>query len=71
MACSIHAVELGDITSKDVVVISGCGPLGLGMVAAAKIKKPLKVIALDLLDWKVSKDLVLYRLSFQSRGKNN
>ena len=27
-ACSLHAVELGDIQWNDVVVISGCGPLG-------------------------------------------
>ena len=35
-ACSLHAVDLGDIQWNDVVVISGCGPLGLGMVAGAK-----------------------------------
>ena len=35
-ACSLHAVELGDIQWNDVVVISGCGPLGLGMVAGAR-----------------------------------
>ena len=36
LACSLHAVELGDIQWSDVVVVSGCGPLGLGMVAGAK-----------------------------------
>ena len=35
-ACSLHAVDLGDIQWNDVVVISGCGPLGLGMVAGAR-----------------------------------
>merc|ERR1711971_53666 len=35
-ACSLHAVDLGQIGWDDVVVISGCGPLGLGMVAGAK-----------------------------------
>ena len=35
-ACSLHAVELGNIQWTDVVVISGCGPLGLGMVAGAR-----------------------------------
>ena len=39
-ACSLHAVDLGDIKWNDVVVISGCGPLGLGMVAGAKKKDP-------------------------------
>jgi erythritol/L-threitol dehydrogenase len=50
LACSIHAVNRGDITTEDVVVIAGCGPLGLGMVAAAKQKGPRMVIALDLSD---------------------
>ena len=41
---------------EDVVVVSGCGPLGLGMVAAARLKNPKLLIALDLLDWKVGKE---------------
>lgn len=53
LACSVHAVELGDIQLPEVVVVSGCGPLGLGMVATARLKNPRKLIALDLLDWKV------------------
>ena len=32
----------------DVVVIAGCGPLGLGMVAAARLKNPRLLIAIDL-----------------------
>ena len=59
LACSVHAVQLGDIKFNDVVVISGCGPLGLGMVAAAKLKNPKMLIALDLYKWKVSKMKVL------------
>ena len=47
-------MELGDIQLPEMVVVSGCGPLGLGMVATAKLKNPRKLIALDLLDWKVS-----------------
>jgi len=50
LACSIHAVERGEIQYQDTVVIAGCGPLGLGMVAAAKMKGPGKIIALDLSD---------------------
>jgi erythritol/L-threitol dehydrogenase len=50
LACSIHAVERGDIRYQDTVVIAGCGPLGLGMVAAARMKGPEQVIALDLND---------------------
>lgn len=55
LACSIHAVELGNIKFDDIVVVSGCGPLGLGMIAAAKLKNPKILIALDLYDWKVLK----------------
>ena len=53
LACSVHAVDLGNIQFNDVVVVSGCGPLGLGMVAAAALKSPKLLIALDLFDWKV------------------
>lgn len=59
LSCSIHAVELANIQFKDVVVVAGCGPLGLGMVAAAREKSPAKLIALDMFDWKVSS--VLWR----------
>ncbi len=44
---------MGNIQLEDVVVVSGCGPIGLGMVATARLKNPRKLIALDLLDWKV------------------
>jgi erythritol/L-threitol dehydrogenase len=47
LSCSIHAVERGDIQFQDVVVIAGCGPLGLGMIAAAKLKGPALLIAID------------------------
>ncbi|SEW22601.1 Threonine dehydrogenase [Chryseobacterium wanjuense] len=50
LACSIHAVERGDIKYQDTVVIAGCGPLGLGMFAAAKMKSPARIIALDMQD---------------------
>ena len=50
LACSIHAVERGDIQFEDVVVIAGAGPLGLGMVAAARAKGPRLLIAVDLSD---------------------
>lgn len=48
LACAIHAVQRGSIEFGDTVVISGCGPLGLGMVAAARLKNPGCLIALDL-----------------------
>ena len=50
LGCAIHAVERGNIGFGDVVVIAGAGPLGLGMVAAARLKNPRLLIALDLND---------------------
>jgi len=57
-ACSYHAVERAKITKEDFLVISGCGPLGLGMITAAKLKDPAKLIALDLYNerLKIAKD---------------
>lgn len=50
LSCSIHAVERGNIQFGEVVVISGAGPLGLGMVGAARLKNPGKLIVLDMKD---------------------
>lgn len=50
LACSIHAVQRGNIEFGDVVVIAGAGPLGLGMIAAARLKNPGLLISLDLND---------------------
>ena len=50
LACAIHAVRRGGIELGDTVVVAGCGPLGLGMVAAARLKSPGCLVALDLLD---------------------
>lgn len=48
LACSLHAVERADIHFDDVVVVAGCGPIGLGMIAGAKAKSPKLVIGLDM-----------------------
>ena len=48
LSCALHAVERAQITFDDVVVVAGCGPIGLGMIAGAKAKTPKLVIALDL-----------------------
>ena len=48
LSCSLHAVERAGITFDDVVVVAGCGPIGLGMVAGARAKSPAHVIALDM-----------------------
>ncbi len=47
LSCSLHAVERADIQFEDVVVVAGCGPIGLGMIAGAKAKGAAHVVALD------------------------
>ena len=46
LSCALHAVERAGIGFGDVVVVAGCGPIGLGMVAGAAAKSPALVIAL-------------------------
>lgn len=53
--CSKHAVDRGSITNEDVVVISGAGTLGLGMITYARMKNPKKLIALDMMDARLEK----------------
>lgn len=48
LACAIHAVDRGNIIEGDTVVVAGCGPIGLGMIAAARQKNPGLLIASDL-----------------------
>ncbi len=49
-ACSFHAVQRAKIELGDVLVISGAGTLGLGMIGAARLAGPGKLIVLDLND---------------------
>lgn len=49
-ACSKHAVDRGNISNEDIVVISGAGTLGLGMVGVAALRKPKMLIVLDMKD---------------------
>jgi erythritol/L-threitol dehydrogenase len=48
LSCALHAVEHAEIRFDDVVVVAGCGPIGLGMIAGSKAKNPRLVIGLDL-----------------------
>ncbi len=54
-ACSKHAVDRAQITIEDVVVISGAGTLGLGMVSYARMMNPAKLIVLDMKDERLEK----------------
>ncbi len=49
-ACSKHCVDRSLMTNEDVVVLSGAGPLGLGMVGCIKLKNPKKFVVIDLRD---------------------
>ena len=47
LSCALHAVERARLTFGDVVVVAGCGPIGLGMIAGAVAKSAGRVVALD------------------------
>ncbi len=47
-ACSKHCVDRAQIGCEDVVVLSGAGTLGLGMLTYAKMRHPAKLIVLDM-----------------------
>ncbi len=40
LSCALHAVERAGIRFDDTVVVAGCGPIGLGMIAGAAAKFP-------------------------------
>jgi L-iditol 2-dehydrogenase len=54
-ACSKHCVDRAQIGCDDIVVISGAGALGLGMVTYARMKNPAKLIVLDMEDKRLEK----------------
>lgn len=54
-SCSKHAVDRAQIGCEDIVVISGAGTLGLGMVTYARMKNPKKLIVLDMIDARLEK----------------
>ncbi|MDR2617845.1 MAG: alcohol dehydrogenase catalytic domain-containing protein [Treponema sp.] len=53
--CSKHCVDRAQIGCEDIVVISGAGTLGLGMVTYARMKNPAKLISLDMQDNRLEK----------------
>lgn len=54
-ACSKHCVDRAQIQSEDIVVLSGAGTLGLGMVTYARMRNPKKLIVLDMKDERLEK----------------
>ncbi|RHR21874.1 erythritol/L-threitol dehydrogenase [Clostridium sp. AF19-22AC] len=57
LACAMHAVERAKIQHNDVVVISGLGAIGLGMVSVARKQQPRLIIGLDLRQKRLDKAL--------------
>ena len=63
--CAKHCVDRANIGVEDIVVLSGAGTLGLGMVSCAKLRNPRLLIVLDIKDDRLAKakefgaDLVL------------
>lgn len=53
LSCALHAVQRATIDFEDVVVVAGCGPIGLGMIAGSAAKSPRAVVALDLAEHKL------------------
>jgi threonine dehydrogenase-like Zn-dependent dehydrogenase len=54
LACSLHAVERACLKFEDVVVVAGCGPIGLGMIGGAAAKGPRAIIALNTVERKLA-----------------
>jgi threonine dehydrogenase-like Zn-dependent dehydrogenase len=47
MAVGWHAVEKGNLTPEDVPLVIGCGPVGLAVIAALKIRAATPILAAD------------------------
>ncbi len=54
-SCAKHCVDRAQITAEDIVVLSGAGTLGLGMVAYAATLPRKKLIVLDMKDDRLAK----------------
>lgn len=53
LACAIHGVERGDIKLGDTVVITGLGAIGLFMLQVVRLKHPRRIIAVDVIDYRL------------------
>jgi 2-desacetyl-2-hydroxyethyl bacteriochlorophyllide A dehydrogenase len=54
LAVGFHAVARGRVTKNDIVLVFGCGMIGLGAIAAAGLHRGATVIAVDLEDAKLA-----------------
>ncbi len=77
LACASHAVERGDISLKDTVVIAGAGPIGLFAIQAAALKNPYKLVVIDInnerlkLAKKLGADIVLNPIEVNVKDEIN
>ncbi len=69
--CSKHCVDRADISNEDVVVLSGAGTLGLGMVGAVIKRNPAAFIVLDLNDARLAKAKAFGAGIVMNPGKEN
>ncbi len=53
LAVGFHAVARGRVTAQDIVLVFGCGMIGLGAIAAAGLHRGATVIAADIVDAKL------------------
>lgn len=69
--CSKHAVDRAQIRNEDIVVISGAGTLGLGMITYARMQNPAKLIVLDMVDKRLDKAKEFGADMVMNPGKEN
>jgi 2-desacetyl-2-hydroxyethyl bacteriochlorophyllide A dehydrogenase len=48
LSVGFHAVQRGRVTSEDVVLVIGCGMIGLGAISAAGLMRGARVLAVDV-----------------------
>jgi threonine dehydrogenase-like Zn-dependent dehydrogenase len=65
--CSFHCVERANIGVTDVVVLSGAGTLGLGMVGAIRQHNPRTLVVLDMNDARLEKAMAGLKLCKRAR----
>jgi threonine dehydrogenase-like Zn-dependent dehydrogenase len=53
LSVGFHAVERGQISSSDTVMVFGCGMIGLGAISGASLLRGARVIAVDVDDTKL------------------
>ncbi|MFV0594928.1 zinc-binding dehydrogenase [Shewanella sp.] len=48
LAVGLHAVNRGDVQAEDVALVVGCGPIGLAVISALRLRGVAKIVAADL-----------------------